>query len=69
MDEGRNSFVALANRLTLLILMCCTDDFIRFGVMDNIKANVPRTAYKGIVSFSVNGGNLVIHIVPASLKL
>ena len=32
------------------------------GVMDNIKANVPRTAYHGIVSFWV--GNVRLHLVP-----
>ncbi len=32
------------------------------GVMDNIKANVPRTAYKGVVSFWIGGSKL--HLVP-----
>ncbi len=32
------------------------------GVMDNIKANVPRTAYKGIVSLWV--GDVRLHLVP-----
>ncbi|CAM9116827.1 unnamed protein product, partial [Ectocarpus fasciculatus] len=38
----------------------------RFGIMDNIKAGVPRTAYKGIVSFWYNQV-LKIHIVPTQL--
>ena len=33
------------------------------GAMDNVKANVPRTAYKGIVTVWV--GNAKIHIVPS----
>jgi alpha-1,3-mannosyl-glycoprotein beta-1,2-N-acetylglucosaminyltransferase len=32
------------------------------GIMDNIKANVPRTAYKGIVSFWV--GDVKLHLIP-----
>ena len=35
------------------------------GVMDNIKANVPRTAYKGVVSLWKNG--VKMHITPSSL--
>ena len=35
-----------------------------FGIMDNIKANVPRTAYKGVVSFWFSGvlGEFQYHI-------
>jgi alpha-1,3-mannosyl-glycoprotein beta-1,2-N-acetylglucosaminyltransferase len=36
------------------------------GAMDNVKAGVPRTAYKGIVSLWKE--NIKIHIVPASFK-
>ena len=32
------------------------------GVMDNIKANVPRTAYKGVVSLWI--GSSKLHLVP-----
>jgi len=32
------------------------------GAMDNVKANVPRTAYKGIVSLWK--GNVKVHLVP-----
>ena len=35
------------------------------GVMDNIKANVPRTAYKGIVSLWV--GEVKLHLVPRGI--
>ena len=35
------------------------------GVMDNIKANIPRTAYKGIVSLWV--GQVKLHLVPKGL--
>jgi len=34
----------------------------RLGVMDNIKAGVPRTAYMGIVSFWK--GETKVHLVP-----
>ncbi len=37
------------------------------GVMDNIKANVPRTAYKGIVTTWKQGVKL--HLVPSSRRL
>ena len=32
------------------------------GAMDNVKANVPRTAYKGIVS--VWRGDVKVHLTP-----
>lgn len=51
LDEGSASFVAIAQEL---------------GIMDNIKANVPRTAYKGIVSIWLND-RTQIHIAPKSL--
>ena len=35
------------------------------GAMNNIKAMVPRTAYKGVVT--VWNGNKIVHIAPASL--
>jgi len=38
-----------------------------FGVMDNSKAGVPRTAYQGVVSFWKNGKK--IHLVPEGLSL
>lgn len=34
----------------------------RVGVMDNIKASVPRTAYQGVVTFRV--GKVKVHLVP-----
>ena len=34
------------------------------GVMDNIKAGVPRTAYKGIVTFYKN--NIKVHVTPST---
>ena len=34
-------------------------------IMDNIKANVPRTAYHGIVSTWIGGSRLRAHVVPA----
>ena len=36
------------------------------GVMDNIKANVPRTAYKGIVS--TWKGDVKVHITPSNMQ-
>lgn len=50
LDSSRDSFAQLAREL---------------GVMDNIKAGVPRTAYKGIVSFW--SGNVKVHITPNHL--
>jgi len=35
------------------------------GIMDNIKAHVPRTAYKGVVSFW--RGSVKVHLAPATL--
>ncbi|GMI56149.1 hypothetical protein TeGR_g3586 [Tetraparma gracilis] len=32
----------------------------QLGIMDNIKANVPRTAYKGVVEFAWNGGYIFV---------
>ena len=46
----------------------------KFGVMDNIKANVPRTAYHGIVSFwqpsstPPSSLNRKIHLAPRDLS-
>jgi alpha-1,3-mannosyl-glycoprotein beta-1,2-N-acetylglucosaminyltransferase len=34
-------------------------------IMDNIKANVPRTAYHGIVSTWIGGSRLRAHVVPS----
>jgi alpha-1,3-mannosyl-glycoprotein beta-1,2-N-acetylglucosaminyltransferase len=34
----------------------------KLGVMDNIKARVPRTAYKGVVTFWYQGTK--VHLVP-----
>ena len=50
LDRGYNSFVTIARKL---------------GIMDNIKANVPRTAYKGIVSVWIHG--IKIHVVPKKM--
>jgi alpha-1,3-mannosyl-glycoprotein beta-1,2-N-acetylglucosaminyltransferase len=36
------------------------------GAMDNVKAGVPRTAYKGIVT--VWKGEVKVHLVPASFQ-
>jgi hypothetical protein len=45
-------------------------DFARLakwaGCMDNIKANVPRTAYKGVVTIWF--GDARLHLVPKDLK-
>ncbi|RYH26385.1 hypothetical protein EON65_14660 [archaeon] len=38
----------------------------RLGAMDNIKAHVPRTAYKGIVSFWYKG--VKVHLVPVAFS-
>lgn len=38
----------------------------RLGAMDNIKAHVPRTAYKGIVSFWHHG--VKVHLVPSDFS-
>lgn len=40
-----------------------------FGVMDNIKANVPRTAYHGVVSFWQKGTTppRKVHLAPYGL--
>ena len=40
-----------------------------FGVMDNIKANVPRTAYHGIVSFWQKDSNpsRKVHLAPVGV--
>ena len=44
------------------------DEFVRLagllGIMDNIKANVPRTAYKGVVSTWLGPGKMRVHVVP-----
>ena len=53
LTDGLRSFVVTARR---------------FGIMDNIKAGVPRTAYKGIVSFWFNEV-LKIHLVPSQLMI
>lgn len=41
----------------------------QFGVMDNIKANVPRTAYHGVVSFWQKDTNpsRKVHLAPVGL--
>ena len=49
LNGGPDSFVSIARRL---------------GIMENIKANVPRTAYKGIVTVWIK--NMKVHIVPES---
>lgn len=41
--------------------------FDRVGIMINIKAGVPRTAYAGVVTVNKNGVKL--HIYPSNLKL
>ena len=35
--------------------------------MDNIKANVPRTAYNGVVEFKWNGGGTVFVAPPLEI--
>ena len=42
-----------------------SSSLLRAGAMDNIKANVPRTAYRGIVTIWKDGTKL--HIVPEDL--
>ena len=46
---------------TGLGVVCC----YRAGAMTNIKANVPRTAYRGIVT--IWRGDKKVHITPVSL--
>ena len=52
----------------LTLIHTCTIIFVisRTHAMPNIKANIPRTAYKGIVS--IRRGNKLIHMVPVSNK-
>ena len=48
--------------------MCCTMSVhyrCRAGVMDNIKAGVPRGAYRGIVT--VRRGGVTLHLAPTAL--
>ena len=52
LNGGPDSFVSIARRL---------------GIMENIKANVPRTAYKGIVTVWIK--NMKVHIVPESYMI
>ena len=51
--------------LSLCLLLLFLFLFLRAGIMDNIKANVPRTAYHGIVTLWKEGTKL--HIVPDDL--
>lgn len=48
------------------------NDFARlarlFGVMDNVKAKVPRTAYHGIVSFWLKDTTRKVHLAPVDLS-
>ena len=56
-------FLLLPPPLSLCLLLLFL--FLRAGIMDNIKANVPRTAYHGIVTVWKEGTKL--HIVPDDL--
>ena len=58
-------FLLLPPPLSLYLLLLFLFLFLRAGIMDNIKANVPRTAYHGIVTLWKEGTKL--HIVPDDL--